>query len=125
MTITQKFIVTGLLLLATLATGIWLGQLGKPLNSPLSGIHKLLSLAWVIFTAIYIYRAARLIELSAAHFAVIAILGVSMVALIASGSLLTVPNLATAAWLAVHRIATAFAVAAFAFSARLFMLGKQ
>ena len=120
MTITHKFIVIGLLLLATLVTGF-----GKPLNMPLSNFHKLLALAWVIFTAIWIYRAARLIELSAAHFAVIATLGVSMVALIASGSLLTVPKLATAAWLAVHRLATAFAVAAFVFTLRLFILHKH
>jgi len=125
MAVMHKFIWIGLLLLATLATGIWLGQLGKPLNPSLFTVHKLLALAWVVFAAIKIYHLARQTEPSAALFAVIAILGVSMIALIASGSVLTVPRLASATWMAVHSIATAIAVAAFAFTLRLFILSKQ
>lgn len=125
MAVTPKFIAMGLLLLATLGTGIWLGQLGKPLNPAVSTVHKLLALAWVIFAAIGIYHAARLVQPSAAHFAAIVILGVSMVALVASGSVLTVPKLESAAWLAVHRIASVIAVAAFAVASRMLILYKH
>ena len=125
MAVTQKLIVIGLLLLATLLTGIWLGQLGKPLSPALSTVHKLLGLAWVIFSVIRIYHAARLIQPSTAQFAVIAILGVLMVALIASGSVLTIPKLASATWLNLHRIASAFAVIATAAAVRPFILSRH
>lgn len=125
MAVTQKFIVIGLLFLATLVTGILLGQLGKPLNPALSGVHKLVALAWVIFSAIYIFHAPRPIDARTAYFAAIAVLAISMVALIASGSVLMVPKLASAAWLAVHRITTVTGAAAFVFTLRLFILNRQ
>jgi hypothetical protein len=122
MAVMQNLIVLGLLFLAAIVTGIWLSRLGKPLNPALSGVHKFLALACVIFAAIRIYHAAKLIEPSTTHFAVIAVLAISMVALIASGSVLMVPKLASAAWLAVHRIATVSGAAAFVFTLRLFIL---
>jgi hypothetical protein len=120
MDLTRKLIVIGLLLLATLLTGF-----GKPWNLPLSGLHKLIALAWVIFTCIVVYHAGRPVESRTAFWAVIAVLGVSIVALIASGSFLTIPRFDPTAWLAMHRIATVFAVAAFVFIVRLFVLNKQ
>jgi len=124
MDVTRKLIVIGSLLLATLVTGIWLGQLEKPLNPTLSGIHKLLALAWVIYSAIVIYHAARPIESRAAYFAALAVLAISMVALIASGSVLTVPKSANTTWLTVHRIVSALAVIASWIAARLIILNK-
>jgi hypothetical protein len=120
MDITRKLVVIGLLLLATLATGF-----GKPWNLPLSNFHKLFALAWVIYTAIVVYHSARQVESRTAFFAMIAVLAVSMVALIASGSVLTIPKLTSAAWLNLHRIATAFAVLATAIMARLFIVIKH
>jgi len=125
MAVTPKFIAMGLLLLAALVTGIWLGRLGEPLNPVVSTVHKLLALVWVIWAAIGVYHAARLLAPSASLIAVIAILAVSMVALIASGSVLTVPKLESAAWLAVHRIATVAAVAAFAIASRMLILYRH
>jgi hypothetical protein len=120
MDITRKLVVIGLLLLATLATGF-----GKPFNLPLSGFHKLIALAWVVYTAIVIYHSGRQIESRAAFFAVIAVLAVSAVLLIASGSALTMPNRACVAWRNLHRIATGFAVLATAILARLFNLSNH
>jgi hypothetical protein len=120
MDLTRKLIVIGVLLLATLATGF-----GKPWNLPLSGLHKLIALAWVVFTVIVVYHAGRQIESRTAFFTLIAVLGVSMVALIASGSVLTIPSIDPTAWLAIHRIATAIAVAATAMMARLLLFRKQ
>jgi len=120
MDITHKFFVIGVLLLATLLTGF-----GRPWNLPFSGLHKLVALALVVYTAIVVYHAGRQVESRLAFFAVIAVLGVSIVALIASGSVLTLPNLANAAWLNLHRVATAVAVIVMAIMARLFLLSKH
>ena len=119
MDVTRKLIVIGLLLLATLVSGF-----GKTWNVHLSGFHKLFGLAWVVFTGILVYQAGRQIESRAAFFAAVAVLGVSVVALFWSGSVLTMPKLANGAWLNLHRVATAVAVIATGVLARLFLLGK-
>jgi len=117
MDISRKLIVIGLLLLATMLTGF-----GKSINLPLAGLHKLIALAWVVYIAIVVYQSGRQIDSRAAFIAVIAVLTVSAVALIASGSLLTMPNHASGAWLNLHRVAAAFAVLATAITARLFIV---
>ncbi len=119
MDLTRKFIVIGLLLLATLVTGF-----GKPHNIPLSGFHKLLALAWVIFTAILVFHVAWRTEPKTAFFCVIAVLGVSIVALIWSGSVLTMTQLDHTVWRILHRIATAIAVTASVLMARFLILSK-
>ena len=123
--IPQKFVVIGVLFLVTLATGIWLGQLGRPLNPALSTLHKLLALAWVIFAAIRIYHAARMMECGIAFFVATAVLGLSTIALFATGALMMIPKVENSVWLLVHRIATVFAVGAFGFTLRLFVLNKH
>jgi hypothetical protein len=122
MDVTRKLIAMGLLLLVTLVTGFWRGNAGNP---ALSGtVHKLLGLACVIYSAIVLYHTARPIQFGTAYYAAIAVLLVSMVALIASGSLLTVPRANTTAWLALHRIASALAAIAAFVTARLLILSK-
>jgi hypothetical protein len=116
MDVTRKLVVIGLLLLATLITGF-----GKPFNLPLSKFHKLVALAWVVFTVILVYHSGRVIESSVDFIVVIAILGVSIAVLIWSGSVLTMPMLDHTIWLVLHRIATAIAVIASAIMASFFV----
>ena len=123
MGLSRKLVVIGLLFLATLATGFWRGNSRSPAFPGL--LHKLLGLAWVIYTAIVIYHAGRPVESRAAFFSAIAVLAVSMVALIATGSLLTLPQHESSAWLNVHRIASAIATIAGGVTVRLLLLSVQ
>ena len=119
MAVTHKLIAIGLLFLATVATGFWRGSAG---NAALPGLlHKLLGLAWVIYTAIVLYHAARPVESRAAFFAALTVLVISMAALIATGSLLTMPQHENAAWLNAHRIASAIAAIAGGVAIRLLL----
>jgi hypothetical protein len=124
MGITHKLIVIGLLLLATLVTGFWQSNSGKSLPSFLFGVHKLLALAWVIFTGIVIFHSPRQIEYRMAFFTAIAVLGVSIIALFATCALLTTPQPKRDPWLTVHLIASIFAVIASAIMARLIIFNK-
>ncbi len=124
MDVLHGFFWTGLLLLAALGTGLWVSGLGRPLNPPLSGIHKLLALAWVVVATFRIWHTARLSESSPVLIVVVGVLGLTIVALIASGSVLTVPNEKIGTWLAVHRIATVIAVAAFIVTLRMSIIHK-
>ena len=115
---------TGILFLAALATGYWLRSLGKPLNLTLSNFHKLLALAWAVFTLILLFHLPRQVEFRDAFFAAIALLILSMIALIWSGSALTMPQTRKPVWLALHRIATAFAAIAASIAAKLILLNN-
>jgi hypothetical protein len=119
MAVTHKFIVIGLWFLATLATGFWRGKAGQ---AAFPGIHKLVALTWVVYTAIVIYHAGRPVEWRAAFLAAIAVLAVAMAALIATGSLLTMPQHVNAATLNAHRVAAAAAAIAGGVTARLLLL---
>ena len=49
-----KLVITGFLLLLTVGSGFWLSSLGRPLNSIILNIHKLIALATVIYTGFFI-----------------------------------------------------------------------
>jgi asparagine N-glycosylation enzyme membrane subunit Stt3 len=122
MIVTHKLIVIGFLFLVTLATGFWRGYAANP---ALSGtLHKLLGLAWVVYSVIVLYHSARPIQSRTAFYAAIAVLVVSMIALIATGSVLTLPKTETTAWLTLHRVASAIAVIASAILARILFLNR-
>jgi hypothetical protein len=118
MTVTHKFIVIGLLFLATLATGFWRSKAGQ---AAFPGIHKLLALTWIVYTGLAIYHAGRRVEGRAALIAAIAVLALSMAALIVTGSLLTMPQHLNAATLNTHRMAAAVAAIAAGVTARLLL----
>ncbi len=77
MGISRKLITITVLFLATVATGFWRGNSGSPTFPGL--LHKLLGLAWVIFTAIVVCHAGRPVESRTAFFSAIAVLAVLMV----------------------------------------------
>lgn len=49
---TVKIVISGILFLFVLATGIWMSKLGKPYNQVLFNIHKLISLAAIVLSVI-------------------------------------------------------------------------
>jgi hypothetical protein len=51
-------IATGLLFLITFISGAWLSRNGRPLNTAIFTIHKLISLLTLISTALTIYNYA-------------------------------------------------------------------
>jgi hypothetical protein len=56
MDIIQRFLPTGILLLATIGFGFWVGRRGRPYHNLLFNIHKLLALAGVVITGIRFFR---------------------------------------------------------------------
>jgi hypothetical protein len=90
----SKIIVTGVLFLLTIISGIWLHNTGEPLNTLIFTIHKLLALATVIFTAIAIYNLHKNVEIKTIILILIIITGLSLLALFISGAL-TIHNIAT------------------------------
>ncbi len=120
----MKFTTPGIAFLLTLAFGVWVSQGGKPYNSILFSIHKLIALGAVILTAIQIPRALQNAELNAALITLIVVMGLCVVALFATGALMSADKLNYVVMLTVHRIAPLVAVIAMAAAVYLLYAGK-
>ena len=89
MSIVSKIIGTGLLFLLTIVSGIWLSNSGKPLNSLIFNIHKLIALGSVIFTAIVIRNLLKDVEIKTVILTLIILTGLFVLTLFISGALLS------------------------------------
>jgi hypothetical protein len=110
MTTTQKIIGTGILYLLTIGLGIWLSHSGRPLNAALSAIHKLVALGAVTVTVLLFVSLLKGVRLETALLALVIIAGACVVALIATGAVLSGAKALNQALLVVHNIATAMAL---------------
>jgi hypothetical protein len=125
-TSTTRMIVTGLLVLFTLLSGVWLSRSGKPYNTGIFTIHKLIALATVIIGGITIrdlHQVAALvpiIEISA-----IVITGLLFLALFVSGALLSLDKDLNGLVNVVHKVAPALATLSAAITIYLMIGGRQ
>ncbi len=101
----SKFILPGALLLLTCAFGFWLSVLGKPYNEPLFNIHKLVALGAVVFAVIQTYKLLKGANIQFVVIALVAVSVLCIIALFATGALMSIGNLPHAPLLTVHRIA--------------------
>ena len=104
-TILSKVIISSLLVIAVLVLGVILSKTGKPYNSFLTAGHKLISLALVVYIAVYFFGAARGADLSVIFYIFCALFLICTVALFASGAMLSLDKHAILMqW--THRFAT-------------------
>ena len=89
MSIVSKIISSGLLFFFTIVTGIWLSNSGKPLNSLILNIHKLIALGSVIFIVIVIHNLLKNAGSSQVILTLIIVTGLFVLALFVSGALLS------------------------------------
>jgi len=82
----SKFTLPGIIFLLTLVSGVWLTQSGKPLNTAIFTIHKLIALAAVILTAIQIVGELKNTDVPVLPIALIILAGLCILALFATGA---------------------------------------
>jgi hypothetical protein len=88
--LTSKTAICGLLLILTLVSGVWLSHSGKPFNSMIFTIHKLLALATVIIIGVNVYHLYRAMDANTlVALGVIAVSGLLFLALFISGAVLS------------------------------------
>ena len=104
MSIVSKIIGTGLLFIFTIVTGIWLSNSGKPLNSLIFNIHKLIALGSVIFTAIVIRNLLKDVEIKTVILTLIILTGLFVLTLFISGALLSLGKPVNNIILTIHSI---------------------
>ena len=98
--------------IVVLGTGVWLTCSGRPFNTVLLAVHKLVALAVVAILGVLAYRAADAALLSTADWILVISAGLLCLASFASGGVVSATEAAPAWVLWVHRIGTWFAAGA-------------
>lgn len=101
-----RFLVPGLALLLTVGLGLWLSQTGKPYNGLLFNVHKLLALGAVVLGGVAASRLLRGFETPAPLPLVLAGAALLIVALFASGALMSMNKLDYTLTLTAHRVSS-------------------
>ncbi len=82
-----KIITTGILLILSLASGFWVTNSGRPLNTVIFTIHKLIALAGIIFSIIIINNLRKGVAIEGAILAAIVCAGVFLLMTFVSGAI--------------------------------------
>jgi hypothetical protein len=110
---TNALRVVGAVLLSVLilVTGFWLGVTGKPFNSAILNVHKLISLAGVVLFGITTYQINKTSGLDTTEMVAIVVTGVLLLSAIVSGGLSSIETMQKAVVI-VHRITLSLAALA-------------
>jgi hypothetical protein len=101
----SKFLTSGIIFLLTLASGLWLSRIGKPLNTAIFTIHKLIALATVIFTGLAIYSLIKNTQIQFLIAALIVVIALGVLALFVTGALMSRDKLMNDNLLTIHKVA--------------------
>jgi len=120
-TITFKIIIIGLLFLFTIVSGVWLSNSGKPLNTIIFTLHKLIALAAVIFTAIVIHNLLNIVGVENVILILIMVTGLFVITLFLSGALLSLGKPVNDILLTIHKVIPILTVISIALIMYLFV----
>ena len=101
----SKIMYSGLGFVLTLISGVILSKSGRPLNSAIFTIHKLIAVGTVILIGVSIRDLYKAGDVQALYPVIIAITGLFFLALVISGALLSFDKLAVPPVLRIHQIA--------------------
>jgi hypothetical protein len=115
----SRFAIPAAIFVLTLVFGFWLSHSGRPYNGPLFNIHKLAALAAVIVTAVQLSRMLGNADSPSLLIILLVLAALCVVALFASGALMSAGKLDYALMRAIHRVAPVVMVIALALVAYL------
>jgi hypothetical protein len=104
MSITLKLVISGVLFLLTIVSGIWLSNIGRPLNAALFNAHKLIALAFVVFTGIVVYNLLKTAPIETIIIVLIIFSTLFIISLFVSGALLSSEKPVNNIMLNLHRV---------------------
>lgn len=105
MELANRFIAPGILFLLTLLFGFWLSHAGKPYNGLLFNVHKLIALGAVVLAILQLTKIPNLLTPVSLVAVGLVLAALSVIALFASGALMSAEKLDYALMLTIHRIA--------------------
>lgn len=102
--VASRIVTTGLLLVLTLVSGIWLSHSGKSLNVAIFTAHKLVALATVIYAAMTFNYLRQGLDIRTVVIAAIGVTAVLFLSLFVSGALLSLGKPLPIVVLITHRM---------------------
>lgn len=102
---TSKFLLPIILFILTVAAGFWVSKTGKPYHTGIFTLHKLLALAAVVLAAIVIVGLLKTAPMQSVVIMLLVLAGLSVLALFATGALMSIQKTVASAWLLIHRVA--------------------
>ncbi len=105
----SRIVVVGLLLLFTLASGVWLSNSGKPYNTVIFTLHKLITLGTIIFIVATVGQLRPSVDIQALTIGAIAITGLLFLTQLVSGALLSLNIHLSGTALRIHQVASLLA----------------
>jgi hypothetical protein len=115
-----KIIAAAVLAVLTLLTGLWVSRLGKPYNTWVFNLHKLIAVAMIVVIGISVFNLYKTLEpQSILVLAVIAASGLLLISLVVTGGLLSL-DISPQISLRIHQVFPLLALAASAVT--LYML---
>ena len=111
-TATVRILIAGTAALAAFGTGIFLSSLGRPLNTAVFTVHKLLAVAGIVFLLLAVAILRQSVPSSSQPIVALIISGVLLLVLLITGSLLSFERFTETALTPIHKF-TAFATMAF------------
>jgi hypothetical protein len=109
-----KFSTPGILFLLTLASGIWVSNSGKPYNTIIFNIHKLIALGAVVVFAIQFFNTLKSTGIQSLLVALIVLAVLCVIALFATGAMMSIGKPDYTTFLRIHQIAPVALVIALA-----------
>ena len=100
----KLMILPGVLFLIIIGFGLWVSKVGKPYNNMLFNIHKLIALGAVILTAIRIFKPDPFTTFPNMAILLIALAVLCVIAMFATGAVMSIKDVVPKAALLVHRI---------------------
>lgn len=99
----SKFVLPGMAFFLTLVFGFWVSHVGKPYNGLLFNVHKLIALGAVVAMVVQLVKVLK--GADALVIVLLVVAALCVIALFASGALMSMDKLDYALMLTVHRVA--------------------
>ncbi len=123
MDILSQFTLPGVAFLLTLVFGFWLSSSGRPYNGIIFNVHKLIALGAVVATVIQLSNTLKTANSLALVIVLLVLAALCVVALFASGALMSLGKLEYALVLTIHRVAPVLLVITMALA--IYLLGNK
>jgi len=110
MNMQQYVLLSGIFFAMTIIIGIWLSRSGKPYNTAILTIHKLIALAAIVIACLLFVNIYKIVETGTFLIAFTCGAGISVLALLATGAVMSIKKTSTTLLRVLHITATVLAI---------------
>ena len=101
-----KLIISGIIFIGTIGSGVWLSKLGKPYGTLIFNVHKFVALGFIVYSFVVIKNLIKTIDTTTAMWFLILLSGVLILTLLATGGIVSASQEIKKALVVVHKISS-------------------